>query len=1524
MRSLNLAGSITADDVDLGLRRLELDRKASKSDTLQVNLTRLDYLDPFSLSVLLGGLTSFNPKGETVLRPPASPPQRTKNHEALNSRARILRENLRAFLSRGIIRNVIEECGITFAEEQGPASKLPPGSPFEVRFLRGNDEFNDFVERIARGQQLPLFWKDAWGTLHLKKKGKLRDVFLYELGRNVLEHSTTADILFSISTQQGSSRRSEPWAKRFHAALQGTQYLELVVSDFGVGIVRSLADVYSEITKRPDSKGSRELAEDVVGFSLQAYGTRKSNTERLQQYAEILRADQEHSLLPPTGLYWVKEICRELGGLLAVRTDTVLVYYDFLSNPDQELPQRHSYIADSHGRTRRRLSRPRISGAHLLVRIPIATSTSVAFPQTFTQSQSSEVSARKAVAIMSQYGSGLKLQDESSHAEFILSVVDEVKELRQLSGEKTLVLDLHGIDLGTKPLFLLAVELMRLQDSRNNIVLLNADQIAGFKLELDRFLLGEARSQFGFPRERPIIAFDSQWKLHMVGVDQAVEQAVASRLVAAREGERQSSLSISDLRKNRLQHVLSISGDNGELRWLFSLKSLRRVARGNLERNIRELLLQTGVFYPGDWFLLPSGSYSHGFFDLRKALGREEIRRLTRRWLGLVLETTKPDTLVIAGVGYEELAAVASTIRPEARIVGLEAWNTIDGLNEGGGWLRLALLPTRSRVAVLCGAIGTARTLSRVLESLPEVDVVGLISILDCRESDAGGTDQIVLSDQVPLFAAVHYPLSYDTNLPKGCTYRDIVVVDRVSSSPVFEAEGVPVLQSTEKELFSILLETEALALGHYAVADRHVCQLVLTDKLNEIYANEFAERILRDVDKQYTRRNESIDISHVAFAEGSRSEGVVNALAERLRCDVLMLRNEQLRNPSRFPWSHTAELRDVLLYHNAVSTGEGTWRLLDLLSHWKATRILSYALLRRVAGEEKLHYEKVANYSGAELDVAYLFDLKIPAFTPSTCPVCERSHRLREALRKLRFGESQKAAVLSDLDFYPLHEALILRERSALHALVPETLSMRLLELELRILLEQARHTATPIPRKELANRVRKDSDGTVTEALCRILTREETLLLTPFARSEIFYRTFRDDLVERIELYLIQLAGREGDTKRLAELSTVLSYLDPRRLAFRQGILRGHLSADTVRFLLAGGVSALGPSFDRQQRQLEPFERELRFASLSPTLPGGSGDRKEVPPFLGGGDRDTDTLRFALLQISPSAGPNWPCLHIQTIVRGYRDGSVSKGEIISTLGEEWTQVVRRFRRSILPGLNEVAAFLEARQTGMAAAESLREMLIFLDLVLGNLEDLRQEVLAAEGESLAATASEFIGGVETLRRRLLSDDEESVYQSLMSVVVEVRAVVRRVVTIQWIRDLLEEKAISIKADLPDSPCFAFCEREGLVRAVANLLENLGHAFPEAGGKTQRRACIAVVKDEEKGIVRVRVFDNGSRADELHPGVGLMDIVNFATVHEGSFIPPRGTEEPGFATEAGFDLQLIREELIGTWTRHEY
>jgi hypothetical protein len=189
----------------------------------------------------------------------------------------------------------------------------------------------------------------------LIRDGDLKEILLHELGENAFIHGQGKTVRYAVSEFPVSNERKD---HQYLSDFGGKSYIEVVVSDSGKGLLKSLndalpADYTPDIIIKDKSIIDKDLKTILYAFEFSSTSNEKSRKERL---SKILKESKDVTQAVPTGLFYVAALSRLYGGQIIVRTGNLFVSID------------NSISLQPQISLKRKLAT--IKGTHILVRVP--------------------------------------------------------------------------------------------------------------------------------------------------------------------------------------------------------------------------------------------------------------------------------------------------------------------------------------------------------------------------------------------------------------------------------------------------------------------------------------------------------------------------------------------------------------------------------------------------------------------------------------------------------------------------------------------------------------------------------------------------------------------------------------------------------------------------------------------------------------------------------------------------------------------------------------------------------------------------------------------------------------------------------------------------------------------------------------------------------------------------------------------------------------------------------------------------
>lgn len=212
------------------------------------DLGSMKWFDPYALSLLLiWGAHLNSSKSRIYLKFPSLTLRATEKRWEEKHKEAALKKRAGAFayLIQCGFTSALDQVGIAHESIEGKFAGMPPRSihnsvsPF--LFFSKYDGLNSFIAKLISEEQMRLFFQNAYEDYEVIKSGKIRDIIVRELGDNLFEHGKGLSAhLVMNETSPSEYESSTPWEDSFFKRIVGSRYLEIVISDKGPGIFKTL------------------------------------------------------------------------------------------------------------------------------------------------------------------------------------------------------------------------------------------------------------------------------------------------------------------------------------------------------------------------------------------------------------------------------------------------------------------------------------------------------------------------------------------------------------------------------------------------------------------------------------------------------------------------------------------------------------------------------------------------------------------------------------------------------------------------------------------------------------------------------------------------------------------------------------------------------------------------------------------------------------------------------------------------------------------------------------------------------------------------------------------------------------------------------------------------------------------------------------------------------------------------------------------------------------------------------------
>jgi signal transduction histidine kinase/orotate phosphoribosyltransferase len=1501
----NIVNTITFEDT---LKRCY--HGSCDADSVCFDFSRVEWCDTPELSLLvlwiselldLGKAVSFLlPSEEPLAHEGAISSEGVRKHVA--NRVEVYSHLVQCRFINFLVNRVIIQRRDTYGRKLTRKPKPIEAPLAPLVFFDTAKDLRDFIHLLG-GREYEAQFAPAT-AVRAVETGEIRDVILSELGQNIFEHGEGrfGHLLMTVRNPAKSANPSRAvprtmssvplFARMFFTNTSQSGYLVVILADKGPGIWETLQPAYvldSIITNKKD----RPTEADIVEYAFLRHSTRKTREERLGDLRRMLKEETE--LLPPTGLFSVLQVVRECNGLLVLRTGHSLVAYDFLTYPETGYPK---IQALTNGLDQHLRELQDFSGTQVRIYLPMKVSAR-------KRSVFLRTSAHAAIpnrsyhylALVDTLGN-LGQQDNVDYADWLLSIRDQVDKVHYYSSNNPAVVvidcDQWPVSVeGRKALFLLLNELQQLQSLNLCVTLINVSG-AVHNILSERAESSRTRSDTALS---PLLAFDQDRNLSLFGL---TEDETSKFLTWLRETPTTVSLESYGLPGNvasRLQHLIWHDETTGMYGLVVTWRSIVEVLKNTLGNRIASHILDQSnrIHHKQGCFLVPSGAYGEGFFELRRLFKNSDVRQKLTSLIRYYLELLHPETVVTLGKSLGEIAGEA------IKTLNLEHINVLEPRKEMSS-IKIALLPKGRKVVLITDVIGTQRTLNTVLSTCDKHEVLGILAIVDARES---GDDQRIISGDrsYALESIVRSPIkfSYDDK-PAHYRYEDIIRVDPVSDAPIDEPFllNEPIWQQMKADtgengfLEGILREANAVVIGHFENNRRHLLYLFLLPEVARAYGADIAENIRRDLKSYEERGALPPPITHVFYSQNTPgADAIAKALSAVLGASVTEgLHPDQVKFPLSFPAAST-QLGAALIFDDASATGHTAFQMMEFVERNGFRRIFIYILTNRANRLQSRNLQKISKYGAAEVAVRYLSELPIPTFSETDCPECETIKHL-QMIRNEAKSIPELVQVIDEQirQRQPQRVAIVLEPETML-PFRSMPLDQRIEQAKLRSQIELAK-TSLPLRKclSEVVENKYYDMHPDSALSLLSVLYRERHLFFKdPSIKNDVLYDNFRTRISEAC-YYFLKRADQLSPWE-LHSVSGVFTEIDP------EGFL--NYFSNAIRKL--GGKDTLWRIMVEMLQSEAIRERAYQVVHLmrqtETSLPSQVTILWENMIWK---PEETNKLwglyRKAIIQLRDSSpGPT------------YVDAlSSCERENDPVILEYWTALFSVMKRDVLPVLEQLARSNVATDVCLRLQERYLEIVGLLNKCEELISVMLENKCTMEERDEARTG--FFDGVKILWRLLTQGGPATAKYELVSLHTNLNMVVQSY--FDKVRSDLDEQRITLEYECLDDSVFVFGNLPDVYLIVSNLMDNaIRHGFDRVESRTPKVISVRVDTDQSSDRVTLTVRDSGRGLPlDWQYGVGLNLVSTRCRRFCAAWSPPSLSQLP-FATEVKVEFYKV-------------
>ncbi len=977
---------------------------------------------------------------------------------------------------------------------------------FPLTFFKGTD-YKNVISDLTLERRYEAVLKTVIKA-QIVKTGVIRDVVLKELIDNIRIHSNTmrSNIIMTKFRSSSPSRASR-YEESFFNRLRGGAYLTLVISDSGKGIHKKLTDAYKKDDILPLRMRSRNPKHnDILQYSFLSHSTSRSLEERIGDIHKVL-ASEDWNLPPDTGLFRLKEVVREFRGLLYVRSGSSILSYDFLSDPDREIPKSNIDFKQKR--------KTEILGTQFKLHFPIET------PQRqvtlVPQYRTKDVNKNRQYSHLpiQQFLPKIGETDFRQESIIIQKFCDKFDSLILSHPAKTIVIDFENTSvLSSKAIHFILYKAIQKQTNATTAIAVNLG--SSFQ-EPDQKRFKEIHKNVVHFQPLCVVA-KTQIRSFL-----GLSKSEASLLLDLVKAQNAQSLEMKEL-AGRFIHLFELDAYSDCYQFSHSIEEINRFVRLSKKNQILIAIETPEVFKRNQKVLLPSKMYCEGYFEVRRLLENDFTFNNIVSWVVYWMLDLKLDFVISISGQMGEIADMAIKRIFEA------TGNTIRHVNlqtpvSNEELIGLVFKLRRGEKGIVFSEVtGSTKTLKSVLRNCQKGEIIKVLTLVDAVEINEDEIEQN--GKKIKIESVFKHPLTYSPFLRPNWQYSDVSLVDPITHFliPPFEF-GDPLWKSVQQltktvgderievssnDFFDECIIPENLFCeGHFSNGNTHLIYYFDIPKLAIKFGYEISEVIAKNMPHILNLIDQKP--THVIYLEKNPGvDELARHLCLQFEGSIPYPISSDVLDSEIGEFSPSSNMKTVVVIDDALVSGETMLKIYDLVERLGASNILAIALINRGHEHVLRRFKKITGYGNVEIQFLYLADARILNYSVNDCPVCLRIEGLTKAKKAI---DDEFFSKFIENEFSRLVEIPVSEAENQFRLTTSSKES-----LVLRWKLELAKDPNFPAIRKELTTILKSfDEEPNNAIAIIKILHREKSsFIFNNDVRKVLFYDSFVKELLK------------------------------------------------------------------------------------------------------------------------------------------------------------------------------------------------------------------------------------------------------------------------------------------------------------------------------------------------------------------------------------------------------------------------
>jgi len=774
----------------------------------------------------------------------------------------------------------------------------------------------------------------------------IRDVILKELGQNVIMHSEGAAAVVAVCSKKIKQLEmvGNPTAVRKYASKSKfEEFIQVIVADFGVGIVEKLKNVYTDDVGMHRTSGVQS-DDDIIDYAFWKETTSRP-TRSIDEAIDVDDLDDLDVVFePPTGLFFVKQLVLSRHGFMYVRSGSACYALDCAGKNEEVVS------IEKVGQNKEKGFSP-IPGNLIVLYFPVQEGF-----QSNSSIPASEVSA--ASGYISKYidGSNIACFTEVEIQKARQLIRDIRYEYKKLSSNMCLAVDFKFNAVTPKYLFQILAVCMYLQEKNKPILIIDACQ----KTEVS--MLHEAINE---------IEGRNELLTDIIIVD--MDSSTLSVLGGQEVGWQKLPNDISDrINKSRSLEI------NKEIDKTF--------------RNNKVLLPY------------PSRVYIDGYYEISEFIGKAinyiKIQKIIceaiKDWKVSFIIATTP---LLEKVGTEIADSLninpddVVTVKPNAPNVSIAYQANVKS--------------TDSDVLIISDVIVTGKSISKLAAMLNKPCIIfTIIDGRHDKETHIPNIANVFSMKDVPIKAWVEKPASwrYDQISLVDPVSHKLIKANKSVDEAILKADlSLNELVTKINAVQSGHYSHQQICYKYFF--NITTIRKAYNNEIIEIIRKDIEEVCEKKI--SIGHNNAKGMVTDFCYPQGNKAaEYLTNDLQTYFGGNISFLPRVTTSKGSVYSTPSPAlnQISDIAIFIDAAATTGNTIRYaMEWASEIGSDLILIYIIINRMPADLSHFLESIDRYRGVEVKIRSLLSQYLPAYNTLECPLCNRFKKIDTMSKRLK-----------------------------------------------------------------------------------------------------------------------------------------------------------------------------------------------------------------------------------------------------------------------------------------------------------------------------------------------------------------------------------------------------------------------------------------------------------------------------------------------------------------------------------------